>query len=30
VGMFFDGVSPDSTAAEWAAVAADHPVFVIR
>jgi hypothetical protein len=27
VGMFFDGVSPDSTDAEWAAVAADHPVF---
>ena len=27
VGMFFDGVNPDSTDAEWAAVAADHPVF---
>jgi hypothetical protein len=26
-GMFFDGVTPDSTDAEWAAVAADHPVF---
>ena len=26
-GMFFDGVAPDSTDAEWAAVAADHPVF---
>ena len=30
VGMFFDGVNPDSTDAEWAAVAANHPVFVIR
>jgi F420H(2)-dependent quinone reductase len=30
VGMFFDGVSPDSTDAEWAAVVANHPVFVIR
>ena len=29
-GMFFDGVTPDSTDAEWAAVAADHPVFVLR
>jgi hypothetical protein len=29
VGMFFDGVTPDSTDAEWAAVAADHPVFEI-
>ena len=28
VGMFFDGVSPDSTDEEWAAVAARHPVFV--
>ena len=27
VGMFFDGVTPDSTDAEWAAVAAKHPVF---
>jgi len=26
-GMFFDGVTPDSTDAEWAAVAAKHPVF---
>jgi len=26
-GMFFDGVTPDSTDAEWAAVAARHPVF---
>jgi hypothetical protein len=26
-GMFFDGVTPDSTDAEWAAVAANHPVF---
>ncbi len=26
-GMFFDGVTPDSTDAEWATVAADHPVF---
>jgi hypothetical protein len=30
VGMFFDGINPDSTDAEWAAVAANHPVFVIR
>ena len=30
VGMFFDGVNPDSTDAEWAEVAANHPVFVIR
>jgi hypothetical protein len=29
VGMFFDGVSPDSTDEEWAAVAARHPVFVL-
>ena len=29
-GMFFDGVTPDSTDAEWAAVAADHPVFALR
>lgn len=28
-GMFFDGVSPDSTDAEWAAVAARHPVFAL-
>src|ERR1700728_5289572 len=26
-GMFFDGVTPDSTDAEWAVVAANHPVF---
>jgi hypothetical protein len=26
-GMFFDGVTPDSTDAEWAAVSARHPVF---
>jgi F420H(2)-dependent quinone reductase len=26
-GMFFDGVTPDSSDDEWAAVAADHPVF---
>ena len=30
VGMFFDGVTPDSTDAEWAAVAADHPVFALH
>ena len=30
VGMFFDGVTPDSTDAEWAAVAANHPVFELR
>ena len=29
VGMFFDGVSPDSTDEEWAAVVALHPVFVL-
>ncbi len=29
-GMFFDGVTPDSTDAEWAAVAARHPVFALR
>ena len=29
-GMFFDGVTPDSTDAEWAAVAADHPVFELN
>jgi hypothetical protein len=28
-GMFFDGVTPDSTDAEWAAVAAHHPVFAL-
>ncbi len=30
VGMFFDGVAPDSTDEEWAAVAARHPVFVLH
>ncbi len=29
-GMFFDGVTPDSTDDEWAAVAADHPVFELN
>jgi hypothetical protein len=29
-GMFFDGVTPDSTDAEWAAVADRHPVFELR
>jgi hypothetical protein len=29
-GMFFDGVTPDSTDAEWAGVAANHPVFALR
>ena len=28
-GMFFDGVTPDSTDEEWAGVAADHPVFAL-
>jgi deazaflavin-dependent oxidoreductase (nitroreductase family) len=28
-GMFFDGVTPDSTDAEFAAVAARHPVFAL-
>jgi F420H(2)-dependent quinone reductase len=28
-GMFFDGVTPDSTDAEWAAAAPRHPVFAI-
>ena len=28
-GMFFDGVTPDSTDAEWAGVAARHPVFAL-
>jgi hypothetical protein len=27
VGMFFDGMTPDSSDAEWAAAAAKHPVF---
>jgi len=30
VGMFFDGVGPDSTDEEWAAVAGRHPVFAVR
>jgi deazaflavin-dependent oxidoreductase (nitroreductase family) len=30
VGMFFEGVGPDSTDAEFAAVAGRHPVFVLR
>jgi deazaflavin-dependent oxidoreductase (nitroreductase family) len=30
VGMFFDGVGPDSSDEEWAAVAGRHPVFVLR
>ena len=28
-GMFFDGVTPDSTDAEWAAEAERHPVFTL-
>jgi hypothetical protein len=28
-GMFFDGVTPDSTDAEWAAAAPRHPVFSV-
>jgi len=28
-GMFFDGVTPDSTDAEWTAVAERHPVFAL-
>lgn len=28
-GMFFDGITPESSDAEWAAVAARHPVFVL-
>jgi hypothetical protein len=30
VGMFFDGVAPDSSDEEWAAVAGRHPVFALR
>jgi deazaflavin-dependent oxidoreductase (nitroreductase family) len=30
VGMFFEGVGPDSSDAEFAAVAGRHPVFVLR
>ncbi len=29
-GMFFEGVTPDSTDAEWAAVADRHPVFKLN
>jgi F420H(2)-dependent quinone reductase len=29
VGMFFDGVGPDSTDEEFAAIAAKHPVFIL-
>ena len=28
-GMFFDGVTPDSTDDEWAEVSARHPVFAL-
>jgi deazaflavin-dependent oxidoreductase (nitroreductase family) len=30
VGMFFQGVGPDSTDAEFEAIAAKHPVFILR
>ena len=30
VGMFFDGITPDSTDEEWAEAASKHPVFVLR
>jgi deazaflavin-dependent oxidoreductase (nitroreductase family) len=30
VGMFFDGVGPDASDAEFAAVAERHPVFALR
>jgi deazaflavin-dependent oxidoreductase (nitroreductase family) len=30
VGMFFEGVGPDSTDEEFAAIADRHPVFVLR
>lgn len=30
VGIFFDGVGPDSTDAEFAAIAERHPVFALR
>ncbi|MGP0032462.1 MAG: nitroreductase/quinone reductase family protein [Acidimicrobiales bacterium] len=30
VGLFFDGVGPDSSEAEFEAIAARHPVFVLR
>ncbi|HEY1651815.1 MAG TPA: nitroreductase/quinone reductase family protein [Acidimicrobiales bacterium] len=29
-GMFFDGVTPDSSDADWAAEAPRHPVFALR
>jgi hypothetical protein len=29
IGMFFEGVSPDSSDAEWAAEAPRHPVFAL-
>jgi hypothetical protein len=29
-GMFFDGITPDAGDDEWLAVAARHPVFVLR
>jgi hypothetical protein len=29
-GMFFDGVTPDSSDEEWATVAANHPVFELN
>ncbi len=29
-GMFFEGVTPDSTDEEWAAAAPRHPVFALR
>jgi hypothetical protein len=29
-GQFFDGISPDATDEEWAAVAPKHPVFEVR
>ena len=29
-GMFFEGVTPDSTDTEWAAVADRHPVFELN
>ena len=30
VGMFFDGVTPDSSDDEWATAAPRHPVFSLR
>ncbi|MGH9078673.1 MAG: nitroreductase family deazaflavin-dependent oxidoreductase, partial [Acidimicrobiales bacterium] len=30
VGMFFEGVGPDSSDEEFAAIADRHPVFVLR